>query len=121
MKTEQLTVKAALQMGNALPYAWIRTVSMVAIGTAPQTVDQAELIEARYFSREVEVRIFRDGDTLRAVSLQAEAGDHNIEETYQIANPKFGGCISVCHVIGADEDGQSGVIETRLTGWEAAK
>lgn len=117
MKTEPMDVREALGRGKALPYALVRSLSSVALGPAPETVDLDELIEARFFGEE-EVRLFRDGADLRAVCLTQEEGDVVIDRCCALANRSaFGGAITVRQVLEFDGDGQAFIACTRLTGW----
>ena len=118
MKTERLTVQEALERGRTLPWAWVRCLSQVTLGPVPSDIDQEELIEARFFSADEEIRMFRAGGQLRAVRLRIEPEDNTLERTYQIENPKFGQTVTVCYTLEADEDGQVSLGTARLTGWE---
>lgn len=120
MKTESLTVQEALERGRALPWALVRCISEVALGPVPTTdIRPEELIEARFFSADEEIRVFRSDGRLRAVRLGGEPEDNVLERIYQIANEeKFGKTITVCYLLEADEDGQMRLGAARLTGWE---
>lgn len=118
MKTESLAVQEAFARGRALPWALVRGLSRVTLGTAPTEIDPEELIEARFFGAGEEIRVFRAGGELRAVRLCAEPEDNTLEQTYQIKNPRFGKSLTVCRLLEADGDGQMNVTATRLTGWE---
>lgn len=116
--TDGLTVEEALQRGQKLPWAWIRSISSVSLGLKPETVDLNELLEARFFGPEEEIRIFRNGGALRAAALSAEAADKTIKRRFDIENPMFGSSITVRYTLEADEDGQMNRICTCLIGWE---
>lgn len=118
MKTENLTLEKALEQGKQLPFALIRQYSAVSFGKTPKTVDAEELLEARFFDQNKEIRIFRRDDALCAVSLVWEPGDRKMWASYSIENGKLGKSFSVCHLLNCDEDGQSYIEETCLTGWE---
>ena len=118
MKTERLTVQEALEHGRALPWAWTRCLSQVTLGPVPAEFSREELIEARFFSADEEIRVFRSGGQLRAVRLLEEPEDNRLERVYRIENPKFGKSITVCYTLEADEDGQMSLGTPRLTGWE---
>ena len=80
------------------------------------------LLEARFFSDTEELRVFREGDDLRAVVVVETDGDRWLDETCEIANKdKFGATVTVRRLIDFDEDGQAYVVFTRLSGWEEAK
>ena len=118
MKTESLTVQEALERGRALPWALVRCLSQVTLGPVPTDISQEELTEARFFSVNEEIRVFRSCGQLRAVRLQGELEDNMLERTYKIENPKFGKAFTVCYLLEADKDGQMHLTTARLTGWE---
>lgn len=118
MRMDKLEVQAALEQGLTLPFAWTRTLSAVTLGPTPGTVDTAELLEARFFSSQEEIRVFQTGGGLEAVRLTAEAGDHMIEENRDLLSPRFGASVSVCHTLAFDEDGQARIAGSRLTNWK---
>lgn len=118
MKTEIITVQEALDQGTALPWALVRTLSAVSLGPSPAQIDQDELIEARFFGPEAEIRLFRINGQLRATLLSAETDDSVIKRTYKIENPTFGRSVTVSYTLKADEDGQVNLTSTRLTRWE---
>ena len=118
MRTERLTVQEALDRGHALPWAWVRCLSQVTLGPVPADISQEELIEARFFNTDEEIRMFRAGGQLRAIWLRAEPEDNTLERTWPIENPKFGQAVTVCYTLEADEDGQMSLGTARLTGWE---
>ena len=90
------------------------------MGPVPANINQEELIEARFFSTDEEIRMFRVCGQLRAVWLRAEPEDNTLERTWQIGNPKFGQTVTVCYTLEADEDGQMSLGTARLTGWEGS-
>lgn len=119
MKTEPMDVGEALDRGLSLPFALVRSLSRVTLGPAPEAIDLDELMEARFFDSEQEVRIFRDETGLRAVCLTAGEGDVVLDKTYRLASRQFGRGITVRQVLDFDkEDGQAYVACTCLTGWE---
>ena len=107
MRQETISLQAALEAGQKLPFAWVRSLSQVALGRTPLAADLEELLEARFFSRDREIRLFPGEDGLRAVALTGEPEDHVMEEEYQIENPRFGRSITVTRVLDWDEDGQA--------------
>ena len=118
MKQETIDIQAALEAGQKLPFAWVRSLSQVALGRTLLAVELEELLEARFFSRDREIRIFPGEDGLRAVALTGEPEDHEMEEEYLIENPQFGRSITVTRVLDWDEDGQAYIAATRLSGWK---
>lgn len=118
MKQETIDIQAALEAGQKLPFAWVRSLSQVSLGRTLLAADLEELLEARFFSRDREIRLFPGEDGLRAVALTGEPEDHVMEEEYQIENPRFGRSITVTRVLDWDEDGQAYIAATRLSGWK---
>lgn len=118
MKIDDLTVQEALERGQTLPWALVRCLSQVTLGPVPTDISQEELIEARFFSADEEIRVFRSCGQLRAVRLYAGLEDNTLEQTRHIKNSKFGRTIKVCYMLEADEDGQMNLTTARLTGWE---
>ena len=121
MKAESITVGEALDRGAALPWALVRGLSAVSLGPSPARIDPDELMEARFFSPEEEIRVFRTDGQLRAVQLRGEPGDSVIERVYAVENPKLGKSVTVSYTLEADEDGQVNLTSTRLTGWEGTR
>ncbi len=118
MKREVLTVEEALQRGQALPWAWVRSLSSVSLGLRPAEINTDALLEARFFGPETEIRLFRSGGALRAAALTPEAGDKTIQRRFDIENPIFGASITVRYTLEADEDGQMNRTVACLIGWE---
>lgn len=118
MKHEQLDIGKALELGGGLPFSLIRSLSSVTLGRTLSQVGTDELLEARFFSEQEEIRIFRQDGALKAVRLTEEPDDHLLRETYVLENPQFGAEITVAHLLEADEDGQMHITATRLTGWK---
>lgn len=123
MRTDTLDVQEALCRGKALPYALVHHLSGVTLGPAPETLELDELIEARFFGEQQEVRLFRDETGLRAVCLTREEGDVTIQKRYKLANKsRFGELLTIEQVLDFDkEDGQAFISCTRLTGWKGGK
>ena len=72
MRQIELQADQALAQGLQLPYAMIRSYSQVTMGNTPTAVDLTEVIEARFFNAETEVRLFRK-DGKRGRHLQYHA------------------------------------------------
>ncbi|MBD5098386.1 MAG: hypothetical protein HDT35_02355 [Clostridiales bacterium] len=116
---EVLEVGQALSRGRALPYAMIRALSRVTLGPTPDEIDLDELIEARFFDSEQEVRIFHGETGLQAAHLWEGTEDTVIERTYKLANNAiFGRSVTIHQLLHFDEDGQACVSCTRLAGWK---
>lgn len=106
------------------PYAFIRCLSEVRLGLNNAAFNADELLEARFFGPEGELRIYRDGEALRAVTLSAEDGDETLDEHYKLPgyelpeHSRFGRALTVRKILAFDEDGQAYVRATLLRKWE---
>ena len=119
MKREVLDMHEALRRGKTLPFAWLCTLSKVTLGAVPSQIPLDELVEARLFDGQQEIRLFWQEGKLSAVALTVEPNDIVIKNTYAIENSKlFGEKLTIWKVLGTDEDGQSYVAATLLAGWE---
>ena len=116
-----LSVLEAQQLGAALPWALVRSLSQVTLGPVPVAIDADELLEARFFSADEEIRLFRSEGQLLAVHLTAEPNDNTIVQVHRIENKAFGSSLTVSCTLQPDEDGQMNITYTRLTGWEGAE
>lgn len=117
MELMELEAGQALERGLRLPYALIRCQSRMTLGRTPQSVDLTQVLEARFFDADNEIRLFRGDGELRAAQLRGESGDLCIREQIPIENPRLGAEIAVCRHLDADEDGQTYIKTTRLCGW----
>lgn len=118
MKKTTLTVEDAIRLGTELPYAYITRLSEVTVGPTPDVFGTGELLEARFFGPDREVRIFRCEDDLCAVMLEDEAGDVYLDKTSRIRRSCFGKTLTLRRYLSFDEDGQAYIAETRLLDWE---
>lgn len=112
-----LTVSDAFHQGGNYPFAYIRRLSSVSFGRTPQPVDAEELIEARFFGPDGEIRVFQTEDGLKALLIREEPDEPYRDQAYEIANGKFGKTMTVRNILDADEDGQYYVAATRLLDW----
>lgn len=121
MKKQKIKLQEALSRGRELPYLMIRSLSRVTLGKTSQNnidIDKLdEIIEARFFDETEEVRLFYRNGEMCAVHFTEEQGDKPIRKTYDIANPFFGGTLTVSSDLTFDEDGQAMVGGVRLSGW----
>lgn len=118
MKQDKMAPQQALMAGMQLPFALIRTWDHVYLGPTPAQAPAPDtLIEAHFFDREREVRLFRQEDELCAVSLTCEPEDQILEERYQLEK-RFGSALTYSRHLGVDEDGQTIFVATQLSNWE---
>ena len=117
MKLETMDWRLGLAEGRAMPFALIRSLSCVTLGKTPLEIEPEELLEARFFDETHEIRLFWREGTLCAARLSELPGDKVIREDYDLEHPQFGGSITVCRYLDADEDGQTYVSAVRLAGW----
>lgn len=120
MKTEVLNKEEALRLGMALPWAFLRCYSEASLGPTPEQIDPNELLEARFFSEQEEIRLLRLEGELRGLR-RTEDGGKEIESCFRIANPAFGRTLRTRRSIIFDEDGQAAFTELRLCGWEGGE
>ena len=118
MRAETMAPQEALARGRELPYALVRSLSAVTLGPTPQEIRADELLEARFFSREEEIRVFRQDGELRAAALRDADGERAVDRTYRVANPALGTEITVRTYLDFDEDGQAYARAARLMDWK---
>ena len=111
----------ALREGLNLRWAMVHTLSGLYLGETrewpgPGEDIWTELVQARFFDPEREIRIFRADGGLNAVCLQGGEDGEVIREG-RILLPEFGSTLSVVYDLEADEDGQYGIRDVRLTRW----
>lgn len=119
MIIRELEPAEAIEFGRTMPYALIRTLSEVSLGhTPPELPSPEEILEARFFSADAEVRIVLNGETLCAALLSEEPGAETVDRTLTLQNPQFGKSVSLRHLIRYDEDGQASLSSGRLYDWK---
>lgn len=122
MKQEKITISKALEEGEKLPYAMIRTLSSVYVGLNKkrEEIDPLlpELEEARFFGDKMEIKILYKDDDLIAIRTEEELSDNGLVKKYTIANTEFGKTLWVSCDLEQDEDGQTYIRTERLIGWE---
>ena len=119
MKQEIMEAARALEEGLTLPYSLIFAYGGVTLGRTPERVDADELLEGRFFSAEREIHVYRDGGTLRAVSVSDTPEDADaVTERYPLDNARMGDWIAVRRYLAYDEDGQVYVAARRLADWK---
>ena len=118
MKLETMDASRALAEGLTLPYSLIFAYGGVTLGETPERVDAEELTEARFFSAEREIHVYRGGGTLHAASIRDTPEDNAVTERYPLDNPRLGDWIAVRRYLDYDEDGQAYVSVRRLAGWK---
>ena len=55
------SIEQALQQAEKLQFVMVTELSRVVIGKMPMDINWDELIEARFFDHDTEIRIFREG------------------------------------------------------------
>lgn len=118
MKRENLTAEQALEQGKKLPFAMVTELSRVVLGRMPIAFDRDELIEARFFDADTEIRVFAADGVCRACKVQREKDDKTIEKAYKTQGENTGSKVDVREYLTFDEDGQAGVCAVCLCGWE---
>lgn len=141
-RPKPMEIRQALSEGRALPWALITTYGGVTLGPVPAHFQEEEVIEARFFSPDREIHIWREGEALCAAILTGAEGTDRAEGTapaggdggaaadgdadavtrkYRLANDQLGEWIAVTQYLDYDEDGQAYVTAVRLSGWEGGK
>ena len=118
MRTEKLDVSAAIELGQRLPYAMVRSLSSMFLGQTPAVILPEELEEARFFSEKEEIRVFHSERGLSAVLVTEEEGDVVLQSWERVENPTFGKELRITRLLERDEDGQAYVADMRLSGWK---
>ena len=122
MKPEYLSFEEGLRRGKELPFAWICSMSSVSLGKTPREIGTDELLEARFFDEDQEIRLFQREEKWKAVSFVRKPEDSVLENWYPvIKEEKFGRKILVRQYMDTDEDGQTIVTSTCLAGWEGGE
>ncbi len=117
-----LSPEDALKRGQCLPFALLRTFSAMSLGPTPETLpDTEEILEARFFSRDEEIRLFRDDGILKAVSLRETPDARVLKNEYEIGNQALGKSLTVREILDFDEDGQAYIALSRLSDWKGAQ
>ncbi|WP_291236803.1 hypothetical protein [Frisingicoccus sp.] len=116
-----LSVKEALEIGKAMPYAMFTHLSKVTLGKTPTVVSLDELIEARFFGGNGEIHIFTENGEQKAVHITDEENDSRfppIDREYTLLS-NFGKKLTVRQYIDFDNEEQAYIKAVRLLGWEA--
>ena len=111
------SIEQALQQAEKLQFVMVTELSRVVIGKMPMDINWDELIEARFFDHDTEIRIFRENGELRARSVILEDDMPYIEKQYKKLQGNLGSEISVREYLTFDEDGQAGVSAVCLYDW----
>ncbi|MCD8109614.1 MAG: hypothetical protein LUE14_05885 [Clostridiales bacterium] len=121
-KTENICLEEAKEKAGHYPYLLAHMMSEVLFGkNAVDNLVWEELLDARFFSENEELHIFRcEGEWMAVVATDTDDGnpDDILTLTYPVAG-KFRGAgreLAVRQYLSADEDGQMIVNLTRLCG-----
>lgn len=111
------SIEQALKQAEKLQFVMVTELSRVVIGKTPIDINWDELIEARFFDHDTEIRIFRENSELRARSVILQDDMPYIEKQYKKLQGNLGSEISVREYLTFDEDGQAGVSAVCLYDW----
>ena len=124
MKKYTLDLQQAISLGLQEPFAYITRLSEVQVGRTPGEFSTDELLEARFFGREREIRILASEDGFQAYCLEDEDGDDCLEFIRQVRKSRnfsrFGSELTLLSYLGFDADGQAYICDTRLRNWKEA-
>ena len=119
---ENVDIQKAYQSGIEYEYALLYMMSELILSKTSDLgeIDWEECLEARFFSEEKELHIFEENGGHVAVKVSDLDEKDILIKKYQLAN-KFlgiGNVLCVKEYLAYDEDGQTYVCLTRLTGIE---
>ena len=121
-RIENIDIQKAYQSVFEYDYALIYMMSKLILSKTSDLgeIDWDECLEARFFSKEKELHIFEDDGEQRAVEVRDMDEKDSIVKKYQLAKQfsGLGNTLCVKEYLAYDEDGQTYVSLTRLTGIE---
>ena len=97
------SIEQALQQAEKLQFVMVTELSRVVIGKMPMDINWDELIEARFFDHDTEIRIFRENGELRVRSVILQDDMPYIEKQYNKLQGNLGSEISVREYLTFDE------------------
>ena len=117
-KSVFLSVQDAIDAGRKLKNAgvYLRLFDRVVLGKTLEMkeIPEDRILELRFFNRDQEIRIYRDGDQLNAIRVRDGDYPDFIDSRHKI-NPQFGDYSLVKRqYIDFDEDGQAYPVCTRF-------
>lgn len=119
MKKFTLDIEQAVALGLAQPYAYITRLSEVTVGPTPPEFSPAELLEARFFGPDREVRIWAGDTGLEAICLEDDGQDDFLDlPNREIRAARFGKELTLRRYLDYDKDGQAYICATRLVDWK---
>lgn len=119
MKKYTLDIEQAVALGLAQPYAYITRLSEVTVGPTPPDFSPAELLEARFFGPDREVRIWAGDTGLEAICLEDDGQDDFLDlPNREIRAARFGKELTLRRYLDYDKDGQAYICATRLVDWK---
>lgn len=110
----------ALAKAMEMPWAYIAYYSFLHLGVTPKTVDWKQVLDARFFGPEGELRLFRQDDVLTAVWVDDTPHPGELDTIIDKVVPlrsSFGKKLHMKQHIVFDEDGQACIYTTRLSKW----
>ena len=119
--TKNLSKTEAMECLKEYPYILVYEKSRVMLGNPEDiSINEQDLIEARAFSKNAELHLFKCEKEWVAVLTEDDGDAESITRSYQLSNrfSSAGGEIVVKDYLSADEDGQVYVKLTRLCGLE---
>lgn len=119
MKKYTLDIEQAVALGLSQPYACITRLSEVTAGPTPPDFSPEELLEARFFGPQREVRIWAGDTGLEAICLEDDGQDDFLDlPPRKIRASRFGKELTLRRYLDYDEDGQAYICATRLVDWK---
>lgn len=79
------SIEQALQQAQKLQFVMVTELSRVVIGKMPMDINWDELLEARFFDHDTEIRIFREDGALKPARCRSERTPHTSKALYRLA------------------------------------
>lgn len=116
----KMELSEAYEQLNQYEYAYVYMMSKMVLCKVDELplIDWEECLEARFFSADRELHIFKGNNGMQAVLIEDEGSVDCSIRQYELA-PKFKGVgkkLEVQEYLDYDEDGQIYVVQTRLKG-----
>ena len=111
----------AQRKAKSMPWAYVASYSSLTVGPTPRKIIWSEILDARFFGPEGELRLFRQGDALNAVWVDDTPRPGQLDATADktvVLHSAFGRSLTMRQHIVFDEDGQATIYTIRLLSWK---
>lgn len=117
MIMNKISLEQAVAEGMQMPFAYVRSFSAVTLGKTQPLPPMNEILEARFFGPDQEIRLTDDGDGLYGLRIVDGETSDFIDLTDRLLSG-FGKTLTKRSYVDFDEDGQGSIVCTRLLDWE---